>query len=95
MIDEIRPHMRTVSGQPSVKIQSSISGQPIGEELVTPLDAIDAIKSGRRMAGSFFKHPIVKESYAHNQALAKRLGIELPDRPADISELGTRPVKVG
>lgn len=47
------------------------------------------------MAGSFFKHPIVKESYAHNQALAKRLGIELPDRPADISEMVTRPVKVG
>ena len=95
VIDEIRPHMRTVSEQPSFKIQSSISGQPIGEELVTPLDAIDAIKRGRRMAGSFFKHPIVKESYAHNQALAKRLGIELPDRPADISEMVTRPVKVG
>jgi hypothetical protein len=27
--------------------------------------------------------------------LAKRLGIELPDRPTDISEMVTRPVKVG
>lgn len=47
------------------------------------------------MAGSFFKHPIVKESYAHNQELAKRLGIDLPDRPVNISEMATRPVKVG
>ena len=47
------------------------------------------------MAGSFFKQPVVKESYAHNQKLAKRLGLNLPDRPADISEMVTRPVKVG
>jgi hypothetical protein len=86
------PHKITI---PQFKTQSSIVGQPVGNELVTPLDAIDAIKEGRRMAGSFFKHPIVKESYAHNQALAKRLGIELPDRPTDISEMVTRPVKVG
>lgn len=47
------------------------------------------------MAGSFFEQPVVKESYAHNQKLAKRLGLDLPDRPADISEMVTRKVKVG
>ena len=62
---------------------------------VTPLDAIEDIKLGKQKAGSFFQHPVVIDSYAHNQALAKRLGIILPDRPADISTVVTRPVKIG
>lgn len=76
--------------------QSSIAANSSsGTELVTPAEAIEELKKGRAMAGSFFKQPVVKESYAHNQKLAKRLGLNLPDRPADISEMVTRPVKVG
>jgi hypothetical protein len=75
--------------------QSSIASSSSGTELATPMEAIEEIKKGRAMAGSFFKHPVVKESYVHNQELAKRLGIDLPDRPADISDMVTRPVKVG
>jgi hypothetical protein len=77
------------------KQSSIVTSSSSGTELVTPAEAIEEIKKGRAMAGSFFKHPVVKESYAHNQELAKRLGIDLPDRPADISDMVTRPVKVG
>jgi hypothetical protein len=89
------------SGKTSYKLyerpskQSSIASSSSGTELATPMEAIEEIKKGRAMAGSFFKHPVVKESYAHNQKLAKRLGLDLPDRPADISDMVTRPVKVG
>jgi hypothetical protein len=88
-------YVKDVRSLPNVTRQASLAAQPIGEELVTPIDALDYIRKGRAMAGSFFQHPVVKDSYAHNQALAKKIGIVLPDRPTNISEMVTRPVKVG
>lgn len=35
---------------------------------------------GREMAAKFFEHPVVRESYKHNQELAKKIGLKLPDR---------------
>jgi hypothetical protein len=32
------------------------------------------------MAAKFFEHPVVTQSYKHNQKLAQRLGITIPDK---------------
>lgn len=80
-----------------IRKQSSIASasEQNMSDLATPLEAVEEIKRGRAMAGRFFNHPVVKDSYAHNQALARRLGVNLPDRPADISDMVTRRVKIG
>lgn len=75
-------------------IRQSISVASDSNQLFAPNEILGEFTAGRRMAGSFFEHPVVQESYNHNRELAKRLGIELQDRPSNIREVVTRPMKL-
>lgn len=74
--------------------KSVISNSNTGELLYTPDELIKSgdFARGKEMAIRFFDHPIVQQSYKHNQELAKRLGITIPDKNA--SEVVKQPVKV-
>ena len=59
-----------------------------------PNELLEDIKSGKRAASTFFDSPVVRQSYLHNQELAKRLGIKLQDRPSNIAEIVARPINL-
>ena len=63
-------------------------------EKFNPKDLQNEINTGFNAASTFFNHPVVKQSYKHNQELAKRLGITIPDRPDNISDVVKSPVKI-
>lgn len=74
--------------------RSIIQGQNTGEYLYTPDELVKSgdFAKGKQMAVKFFEHPIVQQSYKHNQELAKRLGITVPDKNA--AEVVKQPVSV-
>lgn len=63
-------------------------------EYYMPNQLIDEFKRGKEAAAKFFEHPVVQQSYSHNQELAKRLGINIPDRPENIGAIIRWPTKV-
>ena len=87
---------RTYSPNESVDVAdshtSAFYGNSIDEEKASPQDYLQYFKMGREKAGKFFEHPVVKHSYEHNQDIAAKLGIQLPDRPDDIAQVVRRPL---
>lgn len=73
-------------------------GDPVkihnGVQQFMPNQMIEEVKRGKEAAAKFFEHPIVKQAHQHNQKLAKKLGLTLNDRPANISEVIRKPIKV-
>ena len=65
-----------------------------GEELFTPNEILGEFVSGKNQAAKFFQQPVVQNSYAHNKELANRLGINIADRPENISEIVGAPIKL-
>ena len=65
-----------------------------GEELFMPNEILGEFVSGKNQAAKFFQQPIVQNSYAHNKELANRLGINIADRPENISEIVGAPIKL-
>lgn len=65
-----------------------------GEELFMPNEILGEFVSGKNQAAKFFKQPVVQNSYAHNKELANRLGINIADRPENISEIVGAPIKL-
>ena len=65
-----------------------------GELLYTPDELVKSgdFAKGKEMAAKFFEHPVVQNSYKHNQELAKRFGITIPDKQA--AEVVKQPVQV-
>ena len=82
---------------PNRNYQASV-GNPIqitqGTEYYMPNQLIEEVKRGKEAAAKFFEHPVVQQSYVHNQELAKRLGITIPDRPENIGNIIRQPVKL-
>jgi hypothetical protein len=64
--------------------RSIVQSQNTGEYLYTPDELVKSgdFAKGKEMTAKFFEHPVVQESYRHNQELAKRLGITIPDKNA-------------
>jgi len=60
--------------------------------LYTPDELVKSgdFAKGKEMAAKFFEHPVVQNSYKHNQELAKRFGITIPDKQA--AEVVKQPV---
>lgn len=78
------------------KLAKTIVSDPeTGILLYTPDELINSgdFNRGKELAAKFFEHPVVQESYKHNQKLAKRLGVIIPDKP-DAAQIVRRPVKV-
>ena len=65
-----------------------------GEELFMPNEILGEFVSGKNQAAKFFQQPVVQNSYAHNKELANRLGINIADRPENISEIVGAPIKL-
>ena len=65
-----------------------------GEELFMPNEILGEFVSGKNQAAKFFQQPVVQNSYAHNKELANRLGINIADRPENISEIVEAPIKL-
>ena len=65
-----------------------------GEELFMPNEILGEFVSGKNQASKFFQQPVVQNSYAHNKELANRLGINIADRPENISEIVEAPIKL-
>lgn len=65
-----------------------------GEELFMPNEILGEFVSGKNQAAKFFQQPVVQNSYAHNKKLAKRLGINIANRPENISEIVGAPIKL-
>lgn len=59
-----------------------------------PNELLEDIKLGKRAASTFFDSPVVRQSYLHNQELAKRLGIKLQDRPSNMAQIVARPINL-
>lgn len=59
-----------------------------------PNQLIDELKKGKEAAAKFFEHPVVQQSYKHNQELAKKLGIDIPNRPENIGAIIRQPTKI-
>lgn len=82
---------------PNKNYQASI-GNPVqikqGTEYYMPNQLIDEFKRGKEASAKFFEHPVVQQSYRHNQELAKKLGINIPDRPENIGAIIRQPTKV-
>lgn len=80
-----------------VNTQSAI-GNPInvhnGVGQYMPNQLVEEVKRGKEAAAKFFERPIVRQTHQHNKELAKRLGINLNDRPNNISEVIRKPIKV-
>lgn len=74
--------------------KSIITDSKTGELLYTPDEVVNSgdFSKGKQMAVKFFEHPVVQQSYKHNQQLAKRLGITIPDK--NPSQIVSQPVKV-
>jgi len=70
------------------------NGVENGSDLLYPSQMIDQIKSGKQMGASFFEHPVVQKAHLDNQAVAKRLGINLQMRPNNISEIVNSPINL-
>jgi hypothetical protein len=66
----------------AVKTASSRVVTSTGKELVTPDELVPEYGKLKEFSAKFFEHPVVINSYKHNQELAKRLGIILPDKDA-------------
>lgn len=73
---------------------SIVQSQNTEEYLYTPDELVKSgdFAKGKEMAVKFFEHPVVQQSYKHNQELAKRLGITVPDKNA--AEVVKQPVKI-
>ena len=65
-----------------------------GEELFMPNEILGEFVSGKNQAAKFFQQPVVQNSYAHNKELANRLGINIANRPENISEIVEAPIKL-
>ena len=65
-----------------------------GEELFMPNEILGEFVSGKNQAAKFFQQPVVQNSYAHNKELANRLGINIANRPENISEIVGAPIKL-
>ena len=65
-----------------------------GEELFMPNEILGEFVSGKNQAAKFFQQPVVQNSYAHNKELANRLGINIADRPENISKIVGAPIKL-
>lgn len=82
---------------PGKSYQASI-GNPVqikdGVEYYMPNQLIEEVKRGKEAAAKFFEHPVVQQSYKHNQELAEKLGITIPDRPENIGNIIRQPVKI-
>lgn len=74
--------------------KSIITDSKTGELLYTPDEIVNSgdFVKGKEVAVRFFEHPVVQESYKHNQQLARRLGITIPDK--NPSQIVSQPVKV-
>ena len=65
-----------------------------GEELFMPNEILGEFVSGKNQAAKFFQQPVVQNSYTHNKELANRLGINIANRPENISEIVGAPIKL-
>ena len=72
-----------------------VSDPKTGTPLYTPDEIINSgdFAKGKEMAAKFFEHPVVQESYRHNQRLAERLGLIVPDKP-NAAQVVRQPVTV-
>lgn len=81
----------------SKSYQASI-GNPVqiknGTEYYMPDQLLEEVKRGKEAAAKFFEHPVVQQSYKHNQELAEKLGITIPNRPENIGSIIRQPVKI-
>lgn len=91
------PNFIQKPGQKAIKkslISKSIITDPkTGVLLYTPDEIVNSgdFVKGKEVAVRFFEHPVVQQSYKHNQKLAKRLGITIPDK--NPSQIVSQPVK--
>ena len=88
----LRPIFKEITPKTSKMV---VSNPENGTLLYTPDEIINSgdFAKGKEMAAKFFEHPVVKESYIHNQRLAKKLGITIPDKP-NVAQVVRQPVSV-
>lgn len=92
--DDTQQRYKLVSTNNIPTSKSIITNPQSGTTLYTPDELIKSgdFAKGKEMAAKFFEHPVVQNSYKHNQELAKRFGITIPDKQA--AEVVKQPVQV-
>ena len=87
-------YVPTTKTTPKPTSKSIITNPQSGITLYTPDELVKSgdFAKGKEMAAKFFEHPVVQNSYKHNQELAKRFGITIPDKQA--AEVVKQPVQV-